>query len=85
MQVVYPVGSSMVYLSAGTWFSLVFGSKLFTNCSQPDLTDERPRQSPQVAPTQFGFSASRSNTPPSLFVLSVGRQTVQPPELLEEA
>ena len=33
MQVVYPVGSSMVYLTPRTRCSSVFGSKLFTDCS----------------------------------------------------
>jgi hypothetical protein len=33
MQVVYLVGSSRVYLTLGTRFSLVFGNKLFTDCS----------------------------------------------------
>jgi hypothetical protein len=33
MQVVYPVGSSMVYLTLDRRFSLVFGRKLFTDCS----------------------------------------------------
>jgi hypothetical protein len=33
MQVVYPVGSSMVYLTLDRRWSLVFGSKLFTDCS----------------------------------------------------
>jgi hypothetical protein len=33
MQVVYPVGSSMVYLTLDRRFSPVFGSTLFTDCS----------------------------------------------------
>jgi hypothetical protein len=33
MQVVYPVGSSMVYLIIDRRFYLVFGSTLFTDCS----------------------------------------------------
>jgi hypothetical protein len=33
MQVVYPVGSSMVCLMPLTRFSPVFGSTLFTDCS----------------------------------------------------
>jgi hypothetical protein len=33
MQVVYLVGSSMVYLTLHTPFSPVFGNKLFTDCS----------------------------------------------------
>jgi hypothetical protein len=33
MQVVYPVGSSMVYLTLDRRFYLVFGSRLFTDCS----------------------------------------------------
>ena len=33
MQVVYPVGSSMVYLRVDRQSSLVFGSTLFTDCS----------------------------------------------------
>jgi len=33
MQVGFLVGSSVVCLIRGTWFSLVFGSKLFTDCS----------------------------------------------------
>jgi len=35
MQVVYPVGSSMVYLTLDRRCSLVFGTKLFTDCSLP--------------------------------------------------
>ena len=35
MQVVYPVGSSMVYLTLDRRFYLVFGSTLFTDCSLP--------------------------------------------------
>jgi hypothetical protein len=33
MQVVYPVGSSMVYHTPDRRFPSVFGSKLFTDCS----------------------------------------------------
>src|SRR5438445_12795149 len=33
MQVVYPIGSSMVYLTPHGWYSPVFGSQLFTDCS----------------------------------------------------
>jgi hypothetical protein len=34
MRVVYPVGSPSVYLTLGPRFSLVFGRKLFTDCSR---------------------------------------------------
>jgi len=40
MPVGYLVGSSVVYLIRGTWFSLVFGSKLFIDCSQHEFVDE---------------------------------------------
>jgi hypothetical protein len=53
--VVYPVGSSMVYLSPHTRYSLVFGIKLFTDCShrrvpaERDSKDRRDRQQAETA------------------------------------
>src|SRR5207253_4926551 len=41
MQVVYPVGSSMAYLNPRSWFSTVFGSKLFTDCSRSESLVDR--------------------------------------------
>ena len=49
MQVVFPDGSSCVYLPPVTWCSLVFGTELFTDCSlSSDQAIPQPWFGPQI-------------------------------------
>src|SRR5437867_13390694 len=64
MQVVYLVGSSMVYVSLGSRFSSVFGSKLFTDCSLHGLTEDEHIRTPVPISSAIAGRARTARVPP---------------------
>jgi hypothetical protein len=56
MQVMFPGGSSCVYLALVTWCSLVFGKELFTDCSLSSVQASPPATDSSVLGPQAGRS-----------------------------